>query len=108
MDHLASAQTTLREMAGKVELASLGGVERPRRVVRFARLLHRPGRVLADLWSAPPSAAIHADRLATYGGMAPAEAFNQEVGCCAWLGEHQLDSAPACSPGSGIGATLVR
>jgi len=24
----------------------LGGVERPRRVVRFARLLHRPGRIL--------------------------------------------------------------
>ena len=31
-------------------------VERPGRVVRFARLIHRPGRVVADLRSAPPAA----------------------------------------------------
>jgi hypothetical protein len=37
----------------------LGGVERPGRKVRFARLIHaaRP-RLLADLRSAPPAAAI--------------------------------------------------
>ena len=64
---------------------------------------------LADLRSAPPSAAIHADRLATYGGMAPAEASKHEVGCRAWIGEHQLDSAPACSPGCGIiNTTLLK
>src|SRR5215216_7242654 len=36
----------------------LGGVEPLRRKERFARLIHRCGRVLADLWSAPPAAAI--------------------------------------------------
>jgi hypothetical protein len=42
---------------------------RPRRMVRFARLIHaaRP-RLLADLRSAPPSAAIEPDLVATQCG----------------------------------------
>ncbi len=36
----------------------LGGVERPRRLVRFARLIHRRGRVLGGPSSAPSSAAV--------------------------------------------------
>jgi hypothetical protein len=31
---------------GSLSVAPLGGVVRPRRKVRFARLMHRPGRVL--------------------------------------------------------------
>jgi hypothetical protein len=38
--------------------ALCGGVERPGREVPFARLIHRPVRVLADLRPTPPSAAI--------------------------------------------------
>ena len=43
---------------GSVPTGPLGGVERPRRVVRFARLIHRRGRVLGGPRSAPPAAAI--------------------------------------------------
>jgi hypothetical protein len=41
-------------------------------VVRFARLFIGAAAFLADLRSAPPAAAIDADRIATYGGRAGA------------------------------------
>jgi hypothetical protein len=47
------------------------GVERACRKVRFARLIHAPGaRSLADLRSAPPTAASDAGRIATQGDAA--------------------------------------
>jgi len=48
-------------VAWPADVAPLGGVVRPRRKVRFARLLHRRGRTSGpDRRSGPPSAASRA------------------------------------------------
>jgi hypothetical protein len=52
------------------QYAVLGGVERPCRVVRFARLMIGLSAFSADLWSAPPAAAVSADVVASQGGVA--------------------------------------
>jgi hypothetical protein len=44
---LAQLDPDRERCAGRGRLAPLGGVERPRRVVRFARLMHRRGRALS-------------------------------------------------------------